>query len=56
MRGEQLAVSCGKLTELIMTVNEVKTHKDLQVWQKAMDLVEEVYETTKDFPLQSNLG
>jgi four helix bundle protein len=29
---------------------KVKSYKDLIVWQKAMDLVEMVYQTTKEFP------
>lgn len=33
---------------------KVKTHKDLIVWQKAMDLVEEVYKLTDKMP-QSEL-
>lgn len=28
----------------------VKQHSDLVVWQKAMDLVEQVYKATKEFP------
>lgn len=28
----------------------MKTHKDLSVWQRAMDLVEEVYTLSNDFP------
>jgi four helix bundle protein len=30
---------------------KVKTHKDLVVWQRAMDLVERVYAETQHFPL-----
>lgn len=31
-------------------------HKDLNVWQKAMDLVLSVYETSKDFPKDEKFG
>lgn len=34
----------------------MKTHKDLQVWQKAMDLVEVVYKITSDFPSEEKFG
>ena len=30
--------------------DKVKTHKDLIVWQKAMDFVEEVYKLTDEMP------
>ena len=29
---------------------EIKSHKDLIVWQKAMDLVTEIYQITSNFP------
>jgi len=31
-------------------MEEVKTHKDLNVWKEAMDLAKGVYLLTKDFP------
>lgn len=34
----------------------MKTHKDLTVWQKAMELVMEVYKATKMFPREENFG
>lgn len=34
----------------------MNTYKDLIVWQKAMDLVIEVYELTKDFPSEEKYG
>lgn len=37
-----------------MTV--VKRYSDLIAWQKAMDLVQEVYETTKRFPKEETFG
>jgi len=34
----------------------VKSYKDLIVWQKAMDLVEMVYQATKEFPREELYG
>lgn len=34
----------------------VKTFRDLRVWQKAMKLVKDVYETTSDFPEEEKFG
>ena len=34
----------------------MKTHKDLTVWQKAMELVMEVYNATKMFPREEIFG
>ena len=34
----------------------MKTHKDLKVWQKSMDLVELVYTSTKSFPKEEMYG
>ena len=31
-------------------MNEIKTHKDLKVWQRSIDLVMLVYDQTKKFP------
>ena len=31
-------------------------HKDLDVWKKAMDLVEEIYRISKDFPSNEQYG
>lgn len=31
-------------------------HKDLDVWKKAMDLVEEIYQVTKEFPGHEKYG
>ena len=28
----------------------MRTHKDLEIWQRSIDLVENVYAQTKDFP------
>ncbi len=35
---------------------QVKSYKDLIVWQKAMDLVELVYQATKTFPKEEIYG
>ncbi|MEW6381451.1 MAG: four helix bundle protein [bacterium] len=35
---------------------QVKSYKDLVVWQKAMDLVEMVYQATKGFPREELYG
>lgn len=34
----------------INTMSKIKTHKDLDVWNRSMSLVTLVYEVTKDFP------
>jgi four helix bundle protein len=34
----------------------MKTHKDLEVWQTAIDLAKEVYETTKTYPREEMFG
>ena len=34
----------------------MKNFKELRVWQRAMDLVEQVYELTRDFPKQETYG
>jgi four helix bundle protein len=34
----------------------MKTHKDLEVWQAAIDLAKEVYETTKVYPKEETFG
>ena len=34
----------------------IKTHKDLSVWKKAMELAKEVYEITGSFPKEERFG
>ena len=34
----------------------IKTHKDLEVWKKAMSLVENVYRVTTDYPISEMYG
>ncbi len=35
---------------------EIKTHKDLLVWRKSIDLVEQIYKLTKQFPHEELYG
>ncbi len=35
---------------------EIKTHKDLLVWKKSLDLVEQIYKITKQFPKEELYG
>ena len=35
---------------------EIKSHKDLTVWQKSIDLVEKIYRCTERFPRQEIYG
>jgi four helix bundle protein len=35
---------------------QIKTYKDLIVWQKAMDLAEQTYKLTKGFPKEETYG
>jgi len=32
------------------------THKDLEIWQEGIDLVADIYETTKKFPKEEQYG
>lgn len=36
--------------------DELKTHKDLDVWNKAMDFAEQLYVLTKTFPKEEQFG
>lgn len=38
------------------SANKIKTFKDLNVWQKGMDLVSEIYKVTKSFPKDEQYG
>ena len=35
---------------------KIKTFRDLRVWQKGIELVEEVYKITQDFPKEEQYG
>ena len=37
-------------------MTKVRTHKDLDVWNKSVELVTEVYEITKNFPKDEMFG
>jgi four helix bundle protein len=45
-RGDQVSGISGRRRETMM----IETYRDLKVWQKAMDLVVEIYQITKKFP------
>ncbi len=34
----------------------MKTHKDLEVWQKSIDLVTNIYKLTANFPIEEKYG
>jgi four helix bundle protein len=34
----------------------MKTHKDLEVWKESIELVKQIYETTKEFPKEEIYG
>ena len=36
--------------------SEIKSHRDLIAWQKAMDLVVETYKVSRDFPKEELYG
>ena len=37
-------------------MEKIRTHKDLDVWKKSIDLVAEIYEITKSFPRDEIYG
>ena len=37
-------------------VPKVRSHRDLLVWQKAMDLVDRIYDLTESFPAREGFG
>lgn len=37
-------------------MNEIKSHKDLKVWQESMLLVEDIYSITSTFPKEEVFG
>ena len=44
------------MREIVTEKANIKTHKDLDVWTKSMDLVEGVYCLTKSFPDSEKYG
>jgi len=37
-------------------LQDIKTHKDLEVWKQAMDIAEKAYYKTANFPLNEQFG
>jgi len=37
-------------------VSKIKTHKDLEVWKKSMNLAKEIYKSTAGFPREETYG
>ena len=35
---------------------KIKTYRDLNIWQKSMEIVKEIYKTTENFPRQETYG
>ena len=44
------------MREIVTEKANIKTHKDLDVWKKSMDLVERVYRRTESFPDSEKYG
>ena len=44
------------MSEIVTEKANIKTHKDLDVWKKSMDLVEEVYRRTDSFQESEKYG
>ena len=44
------------MSEIVTEKANIKTHKDLDVWKKSMDLVEGVYRRTESFPDSEKYG
>ena len=42
--------------ELILEEDEMKTHKDLDVWKESISLVKEIYTLTKNYPKDEIYG
>ena len=36
-------------------MTDIKSHKDLKVWQESMDLVTDIYELVQNFPAEENI-
>jgi four helix bundle protein len=41
---------------MLWEINNMKTHKDLIVWQKSLDFVTEIYQVTKNYPRDEFYG
>ena len=55
MDSDQWSVNSGQLERSHMS-SEIRSYKDLIIWQKAIDLVVEIYETLKRFPREELYG
>jgi len=44
------------MREIVTEKANIKTHKDLDVWTKSMDLVEGAYRSTESFPDSEKYG
>ena len=44
------------MSEIVTKKANIKIHKDLDVWKKSIDLVEEVYRRTDSFPDSEKYG
>jgi four helix bundle protein len=44
------------MSEIVTEKANIKTHKDLDVWKKSMDIVERVYRRTERFPDSEKYG
>lgn len=49
----QGSISTSRFNRFVMSI---KSHRDLKVWQRGMDLAEEVYALTQDFPADERFG
>jgi four helix bundle protein len=49
-------VTFSKIYLLARCINMVRTFRDLVVWQKAIDLVTEIYRVTQQFPKEEMFG
>lgn len=52
----QLTTYVLRITSHDFTESNMKTHKDLDVWNKSIDLVEDIYKLTKEFPKEELYG
>ena len=56
MGSDQWSVAGVQWVERSDMSSEIKSYKDLVIWQKAIDLVVEIYETLKSFPREELYG
>ncbi len=46
----------NKINKIFIMKSTIRSHKDLIVWQKSMDLVDETYNLTRVFPSDERFG